>query len=57
MITLRNCDALVEPGTDRYESLDAVSCRCAVCKSAEASCEGLRYRGQRSGPFAGLGKR
>lgn len=44
-VTLNNCEEGVEPGTERYEFLQAVSCRCLVCKSSEASCEGLRYRG------------
>ncbi|KAG8327475.1 Cystine-knot domain [Homalodisca vitripennis] len=39
---LRNCDPDVEPGTERYQFLQALSCRCLVCKSSEASCEGLR---------------
>ncbi|XP_069674022.1 thyrostimulin beta-5 subunit [Periplaneta americana] len=55
-VTLRNCQEGVEPGTERYEYLEALSCRCMVCKSSEASCEGLRYRGQRSGPFVGGGR-
>jgi len=55
-VTLQNCEEGVEPGTERYEYLEALSCRCMVCKSSEASCEGLRYRGQRSGPFLGGGR-
>ncbi|PSN47145.1 hypothetical protein C0J52_17460 [Blattella germanica] len=55
-VTLRNCEEGVEPGTEVYEYLQAESCRCMVCKSSEASCEGLRYRGQRSGPFLGGGR-
>ncbi|XP_015608408.1 thyrostimulin beta-5 subunit [Cephus cinctus] len=47
---LRNCEEGVMPGTERYEYLEAESCKCAVCKSSETSCEGLRYRGQRSLP-------
>ncbi|XP_065331831.1 thyrostimulin beta-5 subunit [Cloeon dipterum] len=48
-VELKNCDADTLPGTERYVYYEAVSCRCSVCKSSEASCEGLRYRGQRSG--------
>ncbi|PNF33410.1 hypothetical protein B7P43_G04185 [Cryptotermes secundus] len=55
-VTLQNCEEGVEPGTERYEYLEALSCRCMICKSSEASCEGLRYRGQRSGPFLGGGR-
>ncbi|ODN03328.1 Glycoprotein hormone beta-5 [Orchesella cincta] len=47
--TLDNCDPDVEPGTNRYEYQEAESCHCSVCKSSEASCEGMRYRGVRSG--------
>ncbi|XP_047002291.1 thyrostimulin beta-5 subunit [Schistocerca americana] len=56
-VRLRNCEEGAAPGTERYEFLEAVSCRCAICRSSEASCEGLRYRGQRSGPFKALGRR
>ncbi|XP_067009755.1 thyrostimulin beta-5 subunit [Anabrus simplex] len=51
---LRNCEVDAEPGTEDYQYYEALSCRCSVCKSSEASCEGLRYRGQRSGPFTSL---
>ncbi|KAJ8895704.1 hypothetical protein PR048_001040 [Dryococelus australis] len=53
---LKNCEPGVEPGTENYEYLHALSCRCSICKSSEASCEGLRYRGQRSGSFFGAGR-
>lgn len=43
-VTLSNCDEDVEPGTEVYQFLQAVTCQCHVCKSSEASCEGLRYR-------------
>jgi len=46
---LTNCDADVELGTERYDYQEAETCVCTVCKSSEASCEGLRYRGIRSG--------
>ncbi|XP_039284787.1 thyrostimulin beta-5 subunit-like [Nilaparvata lugens] len=39
---LSNCDPDVEPGTELYQFQQALSCRCLVCKSSEASCEGLR---------------
>ncbi|XP_075225134.1 glycoprotein hormone beta 5 isoform X2 [Lycorma delicatula] len=41
-VTLSNCEEGVEPGTEFYQYLQAVSCRCLVCKSSEASCEGVR---------------
>ncbi|XP_046387291.1 thyrostimulin beta-5 subunit [Ischnura elegans] len=47
-VELRFCDEGVEPGTERYASFEAKSCVCSVCSSSTASCEGLRYRGQRS---------
>ncbi|XP_071452959.1 thyrostimulin beta-5 subunit [Hetaerina americana] len=47
-VSLRHCDDGVEPGTERYTYYEAVSCTCSVCSSSKASCEGLRYRGQRS---------
>ncbi|CAG7838469.1 unnamed protein product [Allacma fusca] len=48
-VTLRNCQPDVEPGTDKYTFQEAETCVCTACKSSEASCEGLRYRGVRSG--------
>ncbi|KAG8240352.1 hypothetical protein J437_LFUL000827 [Ladona fulva] len=45
---LRNCDPGVEPGTERHSYYVANTCVCSVCSSSKASCEGLRYRGQRS---------
>ncbi|KAK3927859.1 Thyrostimulin beta-5 subunit, partial [Frankliniella fusca] len=44
VVTLRHCQEGVEPGTERYEYLEARRCSCQVCRSSEASCEGLRYR-------------
>ncbi|KAF4528202.1 hypothetical protein B566_EDAN014027 [Ephemera danica] len=52
-VLLKNCATGASPGTELYTVLEAASCRCAVCKSSEASCEGLRYRGQRSGQLLG----
>uniref|UniRef100_A0A8D8YYU7 Glycoprotein hormone subunit beta domain-containing protein n=1 Tax=Cacopsylla melanoneura TaxID=428564 RepID=A0A8D8YYU7_9HEMI len=40
---LNNCEEGVMPGTEIYRYLEALSCKCSVCKSSEASCEGLRY--------------
>jgi len=50
---LKNCDAGAEPGTERYDYEEAETCHCSVCRSSVASCEGLRYRGVRSG-FGGI---
>ncbi|KAE8739983.1 Glycoprotein hormone beta5 [Frankliniella occidentalis] len=44
VVVLRHCQEGVEPGTERYEYLEAKRCSCQVCRSSEASCEGLRYR-------------
>lgn len=43
LIILRNCMEGVEPGTERFEYLEAKRCSCRACRSSEASCEGLRY--------------
>ncbi|KAK8389495.1 hypothetical protein O3P69_008888 [Scylla paramamosain] len=51
-VTLRNCDEGVTPGTELYSYHEATRCACAVCKSSQASCEGLRYRGARRAPRA-----
>ncbi|XP_044733529.1 thyrostimulin beta-5 subunit [Chrysoperla carnea] len=47
-VILRHCDYGVESGTNRYEYLEATSCKCQACSSSDTSCEGLRYRGERS---------
>ncbi|XP_069970009.1 thyrostimulin beta-5 subunit [Penaeus vannamei] len=49
-VTLRNCHEDVAPGTEIYTFHEANRCSCSVCKSSEASCEGLRYRGARRAP-------
>ncbi|XP_066975748.1 thyrostimulin beta-5 subunit [Macrobrachium rosenbergii] len=51
-VTLRNCDDDVSPGTEIYAFHEATRCACLVCKSSEASCEGIRYRGARRAPRA-----
>ncbi|XP_008467939.1 thyrostimulin beta-5 subunit-like [Diaphorina citri] len=43
VVILNNCEENVEQGTEVYRYLEALSCKCSVCKSSEASCEGLRY--------------
>ncbi|XP_071543579.1 thyrostimulin beta-5 subunit [Panulirus ornatus] len=48
--TLRHCDEGAAPGTETYKYYEATRCSCSVCKSSEASCEGLRYRGARRAP-------
>ncbi|CAL4124514.1 unnamed protein product, partial [Meganyctiphanes norvegica] len=49
-VVLRNCDEDADPGTEIYTFHEAAACACTVCKSNEASCEGLRYRGARRAP-------
>ena len=49
-VTLRNCDDDVTPGTEIYVFREAAVCSCSLCKSSEASCQGLRYRGARRAP-------
>lgn len=51
-VTLRNCDDGARPGTEFYTFHEATRCSCSVCKSSEASCEGIRYRGARRAPRA-----
>ncbi|XP_069947803.1 thyrostimulin beta-5 subunit [Cherax quadricarinatus] len=51
-VTLRHCDDGAAPGTEMYSYHEAARCACSVCKSSEASCEGLRYRGARRAPRA-----
>ncbi|KAF0296284.1 Thyrostimulin beta-5 subunit [Amphibalanus amphitrite] len=46
-VTLPHCQPGAAAGTDRHTFLDAVSCGCAPCRGAVASCEGVRYRGTR----------
>ncbi|XP_014244389.1 thyrostimulin beta-5 subunit [Cimex lectularius] len=41
-VILKHCEEGAEPGTEVYEYLHAVSCKCHVCKSSEASCQGFR---------------
>lgn len=47
---LKNCDPDVSPGTEIHVYTEAAVCACSLCKSSEASCEGLRYRGARRAP-------
>lgn len=47
---LQNCDPDVAPGTEVHVYTEAAVCSCSLCKSSEASCEGLRYRGVRRAP-------
>ena len=49
-VVLRNCDPEVTPGTEVYVFREAAVCSCSLCKSSEASCQGLRYRGARRAP-------
>lgn len=37
--TLRNCDPGVEPLTNQYHYMEATSCKCQTCSSADTSCE------------------
>lgn len=37
--TLRNCDPDVEPLTNQYHYMEATSCKCQTCSSADTSCE------------------
>lgn len=37
--TLRNCEPNVEPLTNQYHYLEATSCKCQTCSSADTSCE------------------
>lgn len=48
VVSLANCDEGTEPGTEVHTFMEAISCSCSPCKTSEASCEGLRYRGQRN---------
>ncbi|CAH1403551.1 unnamed protein product [Nezara viridula] len=41
---LQHCEEGAEPGTEVHQYLQATSCHCHVCRSSEASCQGLRYR-------------
>lgn len=45
---LRYCEAGVTPGTERYEFMEAESCRCQACSSTNTSCEGLKYNAHTS---------
>ncbi|KAF2354038.1 Cystine-knot cytokine [Trinorchestia longiramus] len=49
-VILRNCDAGVAAGTEVHKFTEAAVCACALCKSSETSCEGLRFRGVRRAP-------
>ncbi|XP_046457259.1 uncharacterized protein LOC124204257 [Daphnia pulex] len=42
-ITLRNCDPEVNLGTELYMALDAVTCRCELCRTDTTNCEGPHY--------------
>ncbi|XP_076031357.1 glycoprotein hormone beta 5 [Oratosquilla oratoria] len=46
-VLLRHCEPGAEPGTEKYTFHEATQCSCTLCKSSQASCEGLRYRGAR----------
>ncbi|XP_042226490.1 thyrostimulin beta-5 subunit-like [Homarus americanus] len=52
VVTLGNCEDNAAPGTETYSYHEATRCACSVCKTSEASCEGLRYRGARRAPRA-----
>ena len=49
-VVLQNCDPDVTPGTEVHVFKEAAACSCSLCKSSQASCEGLRYRGARRAP-------
>ncbi|KAA0200489.1 hypothetical protein HAZT_HAZT008714 [Hyalella azteca] len=49
-VLLRHCDPGVAPGTEVHRFTEASVCSCSLCKSSEASCEGLRFRGARRAP-------
>ncbi|CAH1154336.1 unnamed protein product [Phaedon cochleariae] len=49
-VTLRHCEEGVKEGTDYYEYYEADQCKCQICSSTDTSCEGVRYRPQRSDP-------
>ncbi|XP_044754549.1 thyrostimulin beta-5 subunit [Coccinella septempunctata] len=50
VVTLRHCEEGALPEAARYEYLEAAGCKCQICSSSDTSCEGLRYRPQRSHP-------
>ncbi|KAJ3643796.1 hypothetical protein Zmor_026484 [Zophobas morio] len=56
VVKLRHCEEGANPSAARYEYLEAAGCKCQQCSSSDTSCEGLRYRPQRSHP-ASLGFR
>ncbi|XP_076266953.1 glycoprotein hormone beta 5 [Rhynchophorus ferrugineus] len=56
-VILRNCEEGALPSAARYEYYEAADCKCQLCSSLDTSCEGLRYRSQRSRPDAGGFKR
>nr|UYW66120.1 glycoprotein hormone beta 5 [Rhodnius prolixus] len=41
-VVLKHCEEGAEPGTEQYDYQHATTCRCHVCRSSEASCQGLR---------------
>ncbi|XP_050314219.1 thyrostimulin beta-5 subunit [Anthonomus grandis grandis] len=47
---LRNCEEGALPSASRYEYYEAADCKCQQCSSLDTSCEGPRYRSQRSQP-------
>ena len=47
IVRLTNCDLGVDPSTRMHTFNEAARCSCSICRSSEASCEGLRYRGAR----------
>ncbi|XP_030753288.1 thyrostimulin beta-5 subunit [Sitophilus oryzae] len=53
-VILRNCEEGALPSAARYEYYEAADCKCQQCSSLDTSCEGLRYRSQRSEPDAGF---
>ncbi|XP_060529924.1 thyrostimulin beta-5 subunit [Cylas formicarius] len=56
-VILRNCEEGALPSAARYEYYEAADCKCQLCSSLDTSCEGLRYRSQRSQPLSGGFKR
>ncbi|XP_065211771.1 thyrostimulin beta-5 subunit [Planococcus citri] len=49
-VILKNCDDGIEPGTDIFEFIQAVTCRCSTCKSSTTSCESVLHRDHKFHP-------
>ncbi|XP_066260822.1 thyrostimulin beta-5 subunit [Euwallacea similis] len=54
-VILRNCEEGALPSASRYEYYEAADCKCQQCSSLDTSCEGQRYRSQRSQSGSGGG--